>query len=433
MGVEVSDVCTDKEPDCITFYSNGISNDSNHETAPNHHDGSDTYEHINEAPEMQSSEESTEAKEYEVKECTTENTVEVSELHQNEKYDEEENAVNSHLKACLPKEKEKSETQNKKDNNKSRVSIKQASRPVAANVRTKHTVPQPFALATEKRASIGTRPTGIQPDASTGVNKLSSANNVRHPNTAKPSQQISHMVSRKPLQPDNKKHPDEEDSCSVASSTAASTQAIKSKATASSAPTFRCTERAEKRKEFYTKLEEKHQALEAQKSQSEARTKVGYFLKYLSTRKYSTLSPSLMMEEKEAAIKQLRKSLTFKANPMPSFYHEGPPPKVELKKLPPTRAKSPKLGRRKSFGDAVNSSQGDKVKTAGALGSRRSLGIYKEEITTNGSTIIKDQSNIHNGNAIYKFKDESNKVEEINESIVTKINGQGNVDIAVQS
>jgi hypothetical protein len=30
--------------------------------------------------------------------------------------------------------------------------------------------------------------------------------------------------------------------------------------------------------QFYSKLEEKHQALEAEKNQSEARTKVGYFL-----------------------------------------------------------------------------------------------------------------------------------------------------------
>ncbi len=47
--------------------------------------------------------------------------------------------------------------------------------------------------------------------------------------------------------------------------------------------------------QFYTKLEEKHQALEAQKNQSEARTKVGYFLKYLSSRIFSILSLSLSL------------------------------------------------------------------------------------------------------------------------------------------
>lgn len=188
MGIEVTDICMDKEPDSVIIYSNGIANDLNHETAPNHRDGADSFDHINEGPEIQSSEESTEAKEYEVKECTTENSFEVSVLHQNEKYKEEQNVVNSHLKASLPEENLKSETQNKKDNNKSRVSIKQASKPVAANVRTKPTVPQPFSLATEKRASFGTRPTGAQPDASTAVNKSSNANNVRLPSATKPSQ-----------------------------------------------------------------------------------------------------------------------------------------------------------------------------------------------------------------------------------------------------
>ncbi|XP_010278108.1 PREDICTED: protein WVD2-like 3 [Nelumbo nucifera] len=413
MGREVDELCMDKESDCAIVYSNGDAHNTYDATTPKHNGFTEPDEHINGDAKPSIPEEKIELKDYEVKECTTESPIEITELYQVENGHNEEQDVlcdrSTNVEAGLSDEGTvESESQKATDAKKLSSPVKPGSKSAAAgNTRINCTVPQPFSLATDKRASSGTRPVGAETAAaSVGINKPSNANNIHSPSTSKKPQPSTSLISRKPLQPDNKKHIDEEDACSVASSTAASVRALKPRATIASAPKFRCTERAEKRKEFYSKLEEKHQALEAERTQVEARTK----------------------EEREAAIKQLRKSLMFKANPMPSFYHEGPPPKVELKKPPPTRARSPKLGRRKSCSDAINSSQGE---SACGRVTRHSLGSHKEDTTTT-TTNNKYQISCKNANTS-KVKDGPKQVREATKSAPPNIAEQRNVDIAVQS
>ncbi|KAK6914044.1 TPX2, C-terminal [Dillenia turbinata] len=406
MGMEVTDVCTDKEGSCVIVHVTDDSQKLDHQVISSPHDV-ESSKLINEDTEHRSLEENTEAKDYEVKECTNESLVENYELCKVNKEEQDEQSTTLETDSSL--EKANSEGQERDDDKNLTSIVKPATKHSTGSVRTNFTVPQPFALATEKRASSGTRSSGTEPDVCSGANKSIKTNPLQLPNTAKHDQPISHLASSKPLQPDNKKRADEEDPFSNGSLRVSSKPKIKK--TVRSAPLFRCTERAEKRKEFYSKLEEKHQALEAEKNQWEARTK----------------------EEKEIAIKQLRKTLMFKASPMPSFYNEGPPPKVELKKQPSTRARSPKLGRRKSCSDAVNSTQGERAKGAFGQGNRRSLGNYKGDITNHCDDNRNDHTTSLKSNAARKIKEGHKQLRKPSELIHPKMNEHGNVDIIVQS
>ncbi|XP_074324884.1 uncharacterized protein LOC141661780 [Apium graveolens] len=225
------------------------------------------------------------------------------------------------------------------------------------------------------------------------------------PKTAEHLELPSRTTAKKLQQPDHRKFYDDEDNWSMASSAAASVRTVRS-VTVPIAPSFSSAGRIAKRKEFYKMLEEKHKALEAEKREYEAR----------------------MKEEQAAAIKQLRKSMAYKAKPVPNFYHEGLPPKVEPKKLPVTRPKSPNFTRRRSSGDAVISSA-----EKGANVNRRSLGIYREGNNTASNIKIKNQINGRNTNGNCKVKDHPKLETEKCKASPQKITEEQTADISVES
>lgn len=207
--------------------------------------------------------------------------------------------------------------------------------------------PKPNEKVLSSPVSPASGSASVEENVNPGVHISSNTSNLLSPMNAKQSQRNSPFSTPRP----NKYH-DEEDNWSMASS-AATSRTVKSRVTVGVAPSFKSAQRAAQRKEFYTKLEQKHEALKAEKMEYEARTK----------------------EEQEEAIKQMRKSMVVKANPVPNFYRQGPPPKVELKKLPLTRAKSPKLTRRKSCGDTTHPSLVEEKAVCSRV--RHSLGTYK--------------------------------------------------------
>lgn len=159
MGTEVIDTCTVKERDSVAVGSNGT---------------------------IHQNEETMEMKEYEVKECTAEDSIAISKLGIEEKHEDGKTMVTKHRGTGLHDEKAKSEAQRKKDSSKSSVSAKHG---IKCN-RTQCTVPQPFALATAKRAN-GIRQSGAESDGPKAADKYMNVKSLKAPENDMKGSQVN--------------------------------------------------------------------------------------------------------------------------------------------------------------------------------------------------------------------------------------------------
>lgn len=176
MGMEADDVHFDKELDGVIIYSNGI-NDQDVEPLP---------KVINlDPPSVDILDENAELQDCEVKKCNSDEAYEVKQLCEVEKCEQNLPGFNSEVN--MSKEEDAtSEHQKVTDGNKKRQACgKKATKPAIGNCKIKCTVPQPFALATEKRALYGIRPSGAESDNITSGGKPSHVRVSSHSSSLK--------------------------------------------------------------------------------------------------------------------------------------------------------------------------------------------------------------------------------------------------------
>lgn len=166
----------------MIIYANGDTHDSDYGNACQR-DVAQLPELINIEPQLVDIfDEKAEVQDCDVKECNSDKSAEVTKLCQVERCEENLPSFNCEI------DKDDAKSENQKvtdDSKKTRACGKKATRPAVGNCKTKCTVPQPFALATEKRALYGTRPYGVESDNTTAGDKPSHNRVLLHQSSVK--------------------------------------------------------------------------------------------------------------------------------------------------------------------------------------------------------------------------------------------------------